>query len=169
MLDRLIDFILGFIELFKFWRVIPVNKRGVKTRWGVNPVELKSGFHFVLPFEIDHVQTFIVEPEWGSSTPVYFTTSDLKTAVVMPCVKYKIIDTVAWAYAENDALSNLYEVVAVSTLEVLSDCDWKECLQKTTYTKIKNKIKSRSENLGVEVIDFTLQGLSLCRLLITKL
>lgn len=168
-LDKLIEYLLQFIELFKFWVVIPINKRGVRLRLGENPIELKEGFHFIRALGIDKITSHIVTPEWGQSQPVFFTTSDLKTAVVIPCLKYKIVDIIKWTYSENDALSNLYEILQVSTLEILSDCNWDECLRKTTYTKIKNKIKDKADSLGVEVLDFGLNGLSLCKIIITKI
>ena len=76
MFDKLIDVLLDFIGYFKFWRVIPLNKRGVKILWGKDPVVMESGFHLIWPFEINHVETCIVEPEWVSTLAIHITTTD---------------------------------------------------------------------------------------------
>lgn len=167
-IERILDYVIQFIQIFWFWRVIPKNKRGVKLRFGKNPKVMEPGFHLVWPFEIDNVTTCIVEPEFGSSYPIHITTADFKTITVTPTTKYRINDPVAWLYAENDAATNLYEAMRLATVEILTDCNWDECLKRTTLTQIKNKIKSKTENIGIEIIDFGLTNIALSKLIITK-
>lgn len=169
MFDKLIDLIIEFIRYFWFWRVIPKNKRGVRIRWGKNPVELKPGFHLILPFEIDHVDACIVEPEWTTSDAVHMTTLDLKTISVGPTVKYRIVDIIAWYYAENDAFSNLHNAMRLATSSELTDCTWDDCMKKSTWTRIKNRIKEKTKNLGIEIEDFGLIDLAVSRIIITTL
>lgn len=168
MFDKLLDYIIEFIAYFKFWRVIPVNKKGVKTHFGKNPVEMDAGLHFIWPFEIDHVQTVIVEPEWVSTTSLHITTTDNKTISVAPTVKYKIINPKAWLYGENDAPTNFHDATRLCTSDVLTDCSWEECMKKATWTKIRNKIKDKTSGLGVEILDFGLIDLAQSRIYITQ-
>lgn len=167
-LEKLFDVILEFIGYFKFWRVIPVNKMGVKIRWGKNPVELPPGLHWILPFEIDHVKTCIVKPEWVSTMAVHVTTADLKTLAVAPTVKYNIVNAIAWLYDVNDAPTNLHEVTRLCTSDVVTDCTWEECMTKPVWTKIKNKIKDKTKDLGVEIEDFGLIDIAISRIIITS-
>lgn len=167
MFDKLIDVLIQFIGYFKFWRVIPVNKMGVKIRWGKNPVVLEPGFHFVIPFEIDHIKTCIVKPEWVSTNSVHLTTTDLKTIVVSPIIKYIITDAVAWLYGENDAPTNLHDATRFCTSDILTDCTWEECMTKPVWTKIKNKIRDKVKGLGVDIEDYGVIDLAQIRIIIT--
>lgn len=169
MFDKLIDVFLEFIGYFKFWRVIPINKMGVKIRMGKNPKELTPGFHWVAPFEIDHVKTCIVKPEWISTMAIHITTKDLKTISVAPTIRYTITDVITWLYEVNDAPSNLHEVVRFCTSDILTDCNWTECMTKPIWTKIKNKIKDKTKDLGVEIEDFGLIDLTISRVIITSI
>lgn len=168
MFSKLLDLFLEFIGFFKVWRVIPLNKMGVRTTWGKNPILLKPGLHLVFPFEIDHVRTVVITPEWVSTASLHITTTDNKTIVVAPIIKYKIIDAIAWIYGENDAASNLHDATRFCTSDILTDCTWLECMQKTTWTQIKNKIKKKTENLGIEVEDYGVVDLANIRIIITS-
>lgn len=169
MFDKLIDFILEFIGYFKFWRVIPVNKKGVKIRMGKNPVELDPGFHFVFPFEIDHIKTVIVKPELVSTMPVHITTKDKITAIVGPVIRYTIKRPVAWLYDVNDAATNLHDAVRFCTADILTDLNWKDCMEKTVWTKIKNKIKDKTDDLGIDIEYFGLIDLATIKIILTKI
>lgn len=169
MFDKLIDVLLEFIGFFKFWRVIPINKMGVRLRWGKNPKELEPGLHFVWPFEIDNVKTAIVKPEWVSTMAIHITTKDFKTISVAPTIKYSITNIVSWLYDVNDAPSNLHEVVRFCTSDILTDCNWEECMTKPVWTRIKNRIKDKTKDLGIEIEDFGLIDLAISRIIITSI
>ena len=145
MFDKLIDVLLEFIGYFKFWRVIPINKKGVRIRWGKHPIVLEPGVHFVWPFEIDSVKTAIVESEWMSAYGIHITTIDNVTASIAPTLRYKIIDIITWLYKNKESDINLHDVLRLCSSDVLSDCTWDECMKKPTWTKIKNKIKDKTK------------------------
>lgn len=168
MFDKLIDVLLEVVGYFKFWRVIPHDKLGVKLRFGVNPVELAAGFHWVLPFEIDHIETFVVKPERIAASAIHVTTKDGKTITVGPTIEYRIIDVISWRYEVNDGFSNLLNIVRLCTSDILTDCDWEECTKKPVWTKIRNKIKDKTKDLGIEIDDFGIIDLSISRLYITN-
>jgi regulator of protease activity HflC (stomatin/prohibitin superfamily) len=169
MFDKLIDVLLEIIGYFKFWRVIPINKEGVRLRFGKHPKVLKPGLHLVFPFEIDNVKTCVVEPEWVSTLGLHITTLDNQTISIAPAVKYRIIDTIAWLYKANDAATNLHDTSRLATSQMLTDCTWEECKQKSTWTRIKNKIKDRTSELGIEVLDFGLIDITKSRIIITSI
>ena len=168
MFDKLLEFILQFIGLFKFWRVIPYNKEGVLLRWGRNPKLLKSGLHFIYPFEIDHVKTCIITPDWVATLPVHITTTDFKTATFGPVIKFSIVDSIAWFYKTKSGAENVHDIVRLSTSDILTDCTWDECMKKPIWTKIKNKIATKTQDLGIKVEDFGLIDLAISRIIITQ-
>ena len=169
MFDKLIDVLLEIVAFFKFWRVIPVHKQGVRIRWGKNPIVLQPGLHFIIPFEIDHVETVVIKPEWVASYVVHITTIDNKTISVGPILKYTILDPIAWLYGVNEAFSNLNEVMRFCTADILAEYTWDDCMTKPVWTKIKNRIKDKTKDLGIEIEDFGLIDLAISRIYITSL
>lgn len=168
MFDKLLEFILQFIGLFKFWRVVPFNKEAVRVRWGKNPIVLKAGLHFIYPFEIDHVKTCVITPDWVATLAVHITTTDFKTATVAPVLKFSIVDSIAWFYKTKHGENNLHDVIRLCTSDILTDCTWAECMKKPVWTAIKKKIKEKSEDLGIKVEDFGLIDLAISRIIITQ-
>jgi regulator of protease activity HflC (stomatin/prohibitin superfamily) len=168
MLDIFFTKLFEFIGLFKFWRVIPINKVGVRIRWGKNPIELKPGLHFIWPFEIDNVKTVIIKSEWLSTIAIHITTKDLKTATFGATLEYHITEPIKWLYEANDAATNLNDIVRFCTSDILTECDWVECTKKPIWTKIKNKIKDNASHLGIAIDDYGLIDLALSKLVITQ-
>ncbi len=169
MFDKLIDVLLEFVGYFKFWRVIPINKRGVIIRMGKNPKEMNPGFHWILPFEIDHTETCVVKSTWMSSSAIHITTRDFKTISVAPTLKYSIIDPIAWFYGVNNAHAIMDDIIRFCSSDILTDCNWTECMTKPIWTKIKNKIKEKVKDLGIEIEDFGLIDLAISRVIITSI
>ena len=168
MFDKLLEFILQFIGLFKFWRVIPFNKQAVRTRWGKNPIVLKAGLHFIYPFEIDHTETCIITSDWVATLAIHITTTDFKTATVAPVLKFSIVDSIAWFYKTKNGENNLHDIIRLCTSDILTDCTWAECMKKPVWTAIKKKIKEKSEDLGIKIEDYGLIDLAISRIIITQ-
>jgi regulator of protease activity HflC (stomatin/prohibitin superfamily) len=169
MFDKLVDVLLEFIGYFKFWRVIPVNKVGVRLRFGVKPIELKPGLHWVWPFEIDNVKTCVVKPEVAATECIHITTTDMKTLTISPFIKYEVTDAIAWMYGANGGDSNLYSYVRFCTSDVITEGTMEDSMKKPVWTKIKGKIKDKTDDLGIKVIDFGLIDLALSRIYVTSL
>ena len=83
--------------------------------------------------------------------------------------KYTITDPIAWLYGVNEASSNLHEVMRFCTADILTEYSWAECTTKPVWTKIKNRIKDKTKDLGVEIEDFGLIDLAISRIYITSL
>lgn len=168
-LEVFFEKLFEFIGYFKFWRVIPIHKKGVKLHLGKNPVELDPGFHWIWPFEVDNVKTCIIKPDWSSTLAIHITTTDLKTISVGPTIKYNIKDPISWLYNAKESETNLQDAVRLCTSDELTDCTWEECMKKPTWTRIKNKIKDKTKDLGIEIEDFGLIDLAISRIIITSI
>ena len=80
MLDRLIDVLVQFIDLFRFWTVVRVYEGVVRLRLGTNPVVLAPGFHWIAPFRIDHLLVEWVVPRIHGLPPQTVTVRAISTA-----------------------------------------------------------------------------------------
>lgn len=63
MLDKLIDLIIQFIQLFQIYTFVDQYERGVVLRCGKYHRTLEPGIRWMLPFEFERVITTNVKPE----------------------------------------------------------------------------------------------------------
>jgi regulator of protease activity HflC (stomatin/prohibitin superfamily) len=56
-LEKLVDFLFGWIRLFKFWVVVDQYERGLLYRLGKSKRVLEPGLHWHWPFAVDEVFT----------------------------------------------------------------------------------------------------------------
>jgi regulator of protease activity HflC (stomatin/prohibitin superfamily) len=92
MFDRLLDIILQFLDLFKFWITINEFERGVILRLGRYHKTLEPGLHFFLPFGFDQTLTDNTVPRTVNLGEQGLTTHDGKTITVSAVVTAKISD-----------------------------------------------------------------------------
>lgn len=55
MLDKVMEFMLTVLGIFKFWYVLDCYEKGIKLRFGKYKKTLDPGLHFMLPLYIDQV------------------------------------------------------------------------------------------------------------------
>lgn len=85
MLDRLIDLLVSFLDLFRFWIVVEPYEQLVVTRLGpVHRVLKSSGFYWKLPFNINRETGGIVVPTTNDMPIQCFTLKDGTTVAVGP-------------------------------------------------------------------------------------
>ena len=66
MFDRLLDLLVGCIDLFKFWIILMPYQGGVLVRLGKFVRELEPGLHWLIPFGVDQVLTEHTVPQFIS-------------------------------------------------------------------------------------------------------
>lgn len=92
MIDKLIDFLVGVLDLFRFWQVLNTYERGVQLRLGRMYRELGPGFHWIRPFRFDVVLLDNVVPRTTTLRTQNLMTSDGRavgvTGVVTSSIKH---------------------------------------------------------------------------------
>lgn len=161
ILKELWHYLIPFVVIYQY-------ERGVRLRFGINAKLLKPGFHFKIPL-IDDVIKCNVENETKTTWAIHVTTIDERTVTSTPVIKYKIIDAVKWITEANDASTNLHDITRGVVADCLTEVTWSECKEKTTATKIKNKLNKKIEDIGVVVSEVMLTDLCISRIIITKI
>lgn len=90
MFDRIVDFLLSIIGLFKFWAVVDQWERGIVVRLGRYNRMARPGFMWIWPFSVEHV---LVEDTYKKVThlhPQSLTTADGKSVVASAVVTYRV-------------------------------------------------------------------------------
>lgn len=93
MIDRLIEFLISIVDLFRFWIVVDQDEAGVLLRLGAYRKDLEGGrFYWKIPLKVDVERLIKVVPDTYNLSPQALTTRDAKQIVVALIVKYRIKD-----------------------------------------------------------------------------
>ena len=136
--------VVGLLALFfvftSFYQVEP-DEVGVVLRFGVHQENTPPGFHFKLPFGIDHVLPIPVRrqlteafgfrapntdhrpqlSERGSREEANMLTGDLNTVVVQWVVQYRIVDPYAFLFKVRNAQETFRDMSEAVMREVVGD------------------------------------------------
>lgn len=130
--------------------IIRDYEAGVILRLGKYKHKLKKGLNWKLPL-IDEVHTCNCKADTYRITGNDVTTSDGITMTIGIAIEYTIEDEYKWLIQNNDSLTNLHDIAWGIAGEFLVLKNWDEYKQKTTRTELKNKIKTATEHLGVNI------------------
>lgn len=93
MIDRLIEILVSFADLFRFWVVVDQDDGGIMLRLGAYQRDLDGGaLYWKIPFGIDRERIIKVVADTYNLTPQALTTKDGEQIVVALIVKYRIKD-----------------------------------------------------------------------------
>lgn len=90
MLDRIIDFVVQFIELFFICRIVDQWERGLVLRFGRFQRLVKPGVVWTLPLGIDRVLKEDTYRKVAALPPQSLTTADGRSVIVSPVVTYRV-------------------------------------------------------------------------------
>lgn len=163
MLDRLIDFLVGCIELLRFWQVVAPFEEGVQLRLGKFHRVLACGLHFVLPFGIDHCLIQCVVPTTHSLGDESSTTKDGKSIGFAAVVTYQIRDIKKAMLDIEDVTHAVRDACAGEIGRVIRDSTWAEILAPEMLDKLTTACRKRGFRYGIEIMSTQLAGISLAR------
>lgn len=112
MFDRLIDFVISILHLFRFWQVCPTEYSGFVRRYGVPVRDLHPGFNFVWPLAIETC-TLVDMRLWADVLPAQsLRTRDGVDLVIKLMVSHRVKDPRTFVLAVFDANNNIQDVAA---------------------------------------------------------
>ena len=163
MLDKLIDFIIQFIELFKFWVVIHPFEAGVMLRLGKFYKIVECGFHWMLPFGVDHVITEHIVPTTHSLGDESTISKDGKSVGFHAVVTYKVRDIQKALLDVEDVDHAVRDACAGEIGRVMRESTWEEILAADILEKLTAACRKRGFRYGIEVMSVQLAGVAICR------
>lgn len=153
MLDSLLQWLQRIWDSINPFVIIDQYEGAILLRMGKKKRDLTTGFHF-LPLKIvliDKVLSKIVTRDTISLIDVHITTSDGKTVSVGTIIDLEVVDVSTFLLDFNDADSNMKDVCRGVVTDYLTDISWEEMKKKSTLTAIKNKLKNKLSEMGVNV------------------
>jgi len=133
--------------------IIKQYEKGIILRWGIFKKELKQGINYKIPF-IDESVQFVFVANTLNIPNINITTIDGKTVSISSIIEYNIEDARKYVLDSNEPISNCQDICKKIIANYLTDCSWEEIKKKTTQTQIKNKMKDKLKDLGMNITDF---------------
>lgn len=164
MFDRFIDFLLQWLNLFRFWEVVDQYNQGLLLRLGKAGRVLEPGLHFRWPFGIDRVIEDQVVPRVHRLPAQTVTLRDGSTVVVEPIVTFLVKDFRKFICEVENAEGAILDTVAAtvrrrlasSTWEVLVDGERSENLEED----MTKAAKSKGRRWGIEILQVAFASLA---------
>lgn len=163
MLDKLIDFLIQCIELFKFWIVLHPYEAGVLMRLGKFRKVVECGFHWMLPFGIDHAITEHVVPTTHSLGDESTISKDGKSIGFHAVVTYKVRDIQKALLEVEDVDHAVRDACSGEIGRVLRESTWEEMLREDILDKLTAACRKRGFKYGIEIMSVQLAGIALVR------
>lgn len=156
-LKDLLEFLINWIEGW-FFVIIPQYERGVRMRNGKFKEVLEPGFHWKIPI-IDTVLTHMIVTTTLNISEQSVTTKDWKSVVVASVVKYDVSDIETFLLTVGDQIDALSDMTKGIIRKQIMKREWKDCNSSTLLTDIKNEVKEKAQEWGINVIEVTLTDL----------
>lgn len=160
MLDRLFDFILNFLGLFKFWAMLYPYEYGIiltlgKTR-RKNYLKGAGGFYFILPFNIEEmhpartdIQTYIMQPQ------TLMCKDQVMVTVKMACV-WQLENVEYFLLKLADDEQAMYTQCYCALAELVRESNSIELLTEDWNKKLWARVRDRAKKYGVKMLEFEL-------------
>lgn len=153
MFDRLIDTLLQFIELFKFWAVLQPYEAAVRTRLGKFKDVLEPGFHWIYPLGIDHVVTEHTVPRTHHLGAQSATTVDGVAIGFVAVITVKVRDVKTALLEVEHSEDAVIDSCSGTIGQVLSTVTWADILGgEAVLDKITAACRKKGFKFGLEVM-----------------
>lgn len=163
MFDRLVEFLIQSMELFRFWVVLDAFEQGVLLRLGKFVRVIEPGLHLIWPFRIDHVMFESIVPTTHSLGNESITTKDGKAASFHAVVTFQISDIAKALLSVHDTDHALVDACRGEIARTLMAHTWDEIIQDGIYDDLTKACRKRGWKWGIEVISVQLASLSLAK------
>ena len=152
MLEKLFDFIIQILNLFKFWTVLDEYEEGVILTLGRFSRTIGPGFHWMWPFAIENDLTTNVVLETKNLGSQCLTTKDGVSIAVEPIVTSRTKDVKKFLLEVDNAMSVLQDATYGIVADMVSEHTWGEIHTSEFKERVYKKVRSKAFNFGIEVL-----------------
>lgn len=163
MLDRLIELIIQFLGLFKFWHVVDPYEEALVLRLGKLHRHLLCGPHWIIPFGVERTLDEHVVPAVRVLENESATTLDGKSIGFRAVVTYRVRDIEKVLLEVEDGNHAVVDACAGEVARVLRESTWAEINTVEFLDKVTAAARKRGFRFGVEIMSIQFTALVLCR------
>lgn len=163
MIDKLIDFLISILDLFRFWDVIDDFSEGVVLRCGVFHRELKPGLHFIIPFCIEKVICDNVVPRTVKLGTQSLTTKDGRSVIVSGVVTARI-NNIRKALLEVEGMDDaLKDSCGGEISRVIAESTWDQLHTGELSESLTQSCRKRGWRWGIEIMQVQMTDMTLAK------
>jgi len=159
MIEKLVDFLLGFLDQLLPFKVINQTDKGVLLRFGKFIRIIEPGIHFKIPFA-DEITPHTVLWTTQSLPAQSLTTKDGKDVVVKAVIKYRIINVETFLLEVWDAIDAISDMTQGIIFDTIKEKTWEELQTTELKPLITRKARNEAKRWGIEVETVTLSDLA---------
>jgi regulator of protease activity HflC (stomatin/prohibitin superfamily) len=163
MFDKLVDVILGFLHLFKFWIVIQPYEQAVQLRLGHYRRILSEGLHWLIPFGVDYCISEHIVPTTHSLGDESVTSQDGKSVGFHAVVTYRVSNIEKATLEVADSDHAVRDATCGEIGRVMRELTWDQMREPDLADKLTVACRKRGWRYGIEIMNVQLAGLALCR------
>ena len=161
MFDKLIDLIIQFIDLFRFWTILTDWEQGIILRLGKFHRMAKQGWNFRIPSNIDicyytssNMMTRVVGPQ-------SLTTKDGKSLIISVVITEQVEDVKKFLMTATHGRSIIEDSTFGAVATVIHDKTWQELQDMDLARTLEITVRRQAKKYGVDIlqlqlVDFTL-------------
>jgi regulator of protease activity HflC (stomatin/prohibitin superfamily) len=162
MFEKLIDFLLQFVEQLLPFVIVKQTTKGVRLRFGKFFDILDPGFHWKISF-FDEVTPQTVVWTTFSMPSQSLTSKDDKDVVVKGIIKYRITDIQIFALEVWDAIDAISDMTQGIIFDIVKDRTWEDLQTLDLKPLITRKARLEAKRWGIEIETVTLSDLAKIR------
>ncbi len=152
MFDRIIEFLLQFLDLFRFWSISRQEYEGFVRRFGQFLRPTTPGLNWVLPFNIDTV-VYLDTRLWADILPAQsLRTTDGVLFVVRMLVTHRVVDVRAAYYGAFDPTNTIHDLAAGALGAAFMKSTAEDVYSGKVLRKVRASVAHSTKALGLEVI-----------------
>lgn len=163
MFDKLVDVLLNFLHLFKFWIVVQPYEQAVQLRLGHYQKVLTEGLHWLIPFGVDYCISEHIVPTTHSLGDESVTSQDGKSVGFHAVVTYRISNIQKATLEVADSSHAVLDATCGEIGRVMRESTWAQMLQADLPERLTSACRKRGWRYGIEILSVQLAGLALVR------
>jgi len=159
MFDKLIDFLISIIELFRFFWVIREWEEGIILRLGKYTGKImKPGFHFIWPFAIDEVHTINILRDVVELEPQTIVMVDKVVVVTQAIISFQVINSETCLVKVGNELNALQEFTQGAIHAVISNSNYSDANVKDLEKLIIKEARKEISDWGIKIHSITIKS-----------
>jgi membrane protease subunit HflK len=163
MFDRLVEFLLQCLGLFKAWEIVDCYQKGVVLRFGRHVRNVGPGFHWVWPFGVERVLHANIVPNTTNLGVQSLTTKDGHQVVISGLLTWRVADPTKFLLEVEGGQDAVADITFCSIADSVQGSTWEQVSDPDFPAKTATKLRRRAGRYGIEIDRLQFSDLSKCR------
>jgi regulator of protease activity HflC (stomatin/prohibitin superfamily) len=164
MFDRLVELLIQFADLFRFWKILDPYEQGVLIRLGKFVRIVEPGLSWIYPFGVDSVMHESVVPTTHSLGNESIITKDGKGVGYHAVVTYRIRDIKKAMLEISDTDHAVRDACSGEVGRVFREHNWCDIIGSEAFLdELTSACRKRGWRYGIEIMSIQLAGLALVK------